>query len=96
MRLIKNATLVEFEPPRIREGEDLLVDGDSIKAVGKNLSADGADKVIDASGKLLLPGIVCSHNHYYSGLARGIMADIPPTPDFVSILKNLWWLLERA
>lgn len=96
MMLIKNATLVEFEPPRIREGEDVLIDGDSIKSVGKNLSGDGAERVIDASGKLLFPGIVCSHNHYYSGLARGILADIPPTPDFVSILKNLWWRLDRA
>ena len=41
MTLFKNATLVEFDPPRIREGADLLVDGDTIKQVSKNLSARG-------------------------------------------------------
>ena len=96
MTLFKNATLVEFDPPRIREGADLLVDGDTIKQVGKNLSVRGADKVIDLGGKLLFPGIVCSHNHFYSGLARGIMAEIGPTPDFVSVLKQLWWRLDRG
>ena len=95
MTLFTNATLVEFDPPRIREGEDVLVEGDSIIEVGRNLSREGAE-VVDLGGKLLFPGIVCSHNHFYSGLARGIMADIPPTPDFVSILKNLWWRLDRA
>ena len=43
-----------------------------------------------------MPGIVCSHNHFYSGLARGIMANIKPCPDFISTLKNLWWRLDRA
>jgi putative selenium metabolism protein SsnA len=98
MILFKDATLVEFDPPRVREGEDVLVDGDLIVEVGRNLSSPeaGAAQRIDASGKLLFPGIVCSHNHYYSGLSRGIMADIGPTPDFVSVLKNLWWRLDRA
>jgi cytosine/adenosine deaminase-related metal-dependent hydrolase len=43
-----------------------------------------------------MPGIVCAHNHFYSGLARGIMANIKPCPDFISTLKNLWWRLDRA
>jgi cytosine/adenosine deaminase-related metal-dependent hydrolase len=47
-------------------------------------------------GRLVMPGIVCSHNHFYSGLARGIMASIKPCPDFISTLKNLWWRLDRA
>ncbi|TVQ40852.1 MAG: putative aminohydrolase SsnA [Spirochaetaceae bacterium] len=59
-------------------------------AIGK------ADKVIDAGGRVVFPGIVCSHHHYYSGLARGITAAIGATPDFISILKNLWWRIDRA
>ncbi len=43
-----------------------------------------------------MPGIVCAHNHFYSGLSRGIMANIAPCPDFISTLKNLWWRLDRA
>ncbi|TVR93732.1 MAG: putative aminohydrolase SsnA [Spirochaetaceae bacterium] len=103
MILIKNATALEFDPPRIRKNIDILIEGSTIKAVGSNLGADSSlvsggepDKVIDAAGRLVYPGIVCSHNHYYSGLARGIMANIGPTPDFMSILKNLWWRMDRA
>ncbi|MFO8064048.1 MAG: putative aminohydrolase SsnA [Spirochaetota bacterium] len=96
MILFRNATLVEFDPPRIRRGEDVLVDGETIKSVGPGLSEAGVERVIDASGKLLFPGLVCSHSHYYSAFARGIMADIGPTPDFVSILKQLWWRVDQA
>ena len=106
MILIRNATGVEFDPPRVRENLDLLVDGSTIVAVGADAAqavtassrsgTDGTVRTIDASGRLLYPGIVDSHHHYYSGLARGIMATIGPTPDFMSILKNLWWRLDRA
>ena len=96
MILFKNATLVEFDPPRVREGYDLLVEDNTIKAVGESLSVQGVATVIDAEGKLIFPGLVCSHHHYYSGLARGMLVDIGPTPDFVSILKNLWWRMDRA
>ncbi|MBI9103135.1 MAG: putative aminohydrolase SsnA [Spirochaetales bacterium] len=98
MILIKNALALEFDPPRIREGMNILIENDRIKEVSSTaaLPAGEAGKTIDARGGLVFPGIVCSHNHYYSGLARGIMADIGPTPDFVSTLKNLWWRMDRA
>jgi putative selenium metabolism protein SsnA len=96
MILFTNASLVEFDPPRVRHNEDVLVEGDSILQTGKGLDTSGVEKTIDVSGKLLFPGIVCSHTHFYSGLSRGIMANIGSTPDFVSILKNLWWRLDRA
>ncbi len=96
MILFKNATLVDFDPPRVREGYDLLVDGAAIKEVGANISVEGGATVVDAGGKVIFPGLVCSHHHYYSGLARGMLVEIGPTPDFVSILKNLWWRMDRA
>lgn len=97
MLLLKNATAVQFEPALIKEGVDIVLDGDLIKEVGSDLSAKYPDATVkDMKGKLVMPGIVCSHNHFYSGLARGIMADIKPSPDFISILKNLWWRMDRA
>ncbi len=42
------------------------------------------------------PGLVCAHHHVYSGLARG-MPPPPATPtDFLSILEQVWWRLDRA
>jgi cytosine/adenosine deaminase-related metal-dependent hydrolase len=97
MILIKGATAVEFDPPRVREDVDILIDRNKIAAVGTGAgNTMAADEVIDGSGRIVFPGIVCSHHHIYSALSRGILASIGPTPDFMSILKNLWWRLDRA
>ncbi|MEH6533079.1 MAG: putative aminohydrolase SsnA [Photobacterium frigidiphilum] len=97
MLLLKNATAVQFEPAFIKEGVDIAIDGSTIKEVGANLSMKYPDAIVkEMHGKLVMPGLVCSHNHFYSGLARGVMADIKPSPDFISILKNLWWRMDRA
>ena len=97
MLIIKNATVVNFQPAEVHNGWDIVVDKDLIVAAGPG-AADGmnADEVWDVKGAIVHPGLVCSHNHFYSGLARGIMADIKPSPDFISTLKNLWWRLDRA
>ena len=41
---------------------DILVDGGKIVAVGKDLSADGAE-VIELAGKFVLPGLIDAHCH---------------------------------
>lgn len=42
------------------------------------------------------PGLVCSHNHFYSALARG-MPSPPRTPSgFLEILELVWWRLDLA
>ena len=41
-------------------------------------------------------GLVCSHHHLYSVLARGMPAP-PSTPDsFLSVLEQVWWRLDAA
>ncbi len=97
MLVLKNATVVEFCPASIRSGLDIVIDGSTIIAAGAG-AADTvkAGRELDLRGKIVTPGIVCSHNHFYSGLARGITAHIAPSPDFVSVLKNLWWRLDLA
>jgi len=42
---------------------DLLIDGERIVAVGRELSADGAE-IVDARGKLVMPGGVDPHTHF--------------------------------
>ena len=95
--VIRNVTAVEFDPPRVRENCDVVIEGDRIAAVGSGAGRNvAADETVDGGGRIAFPGIVCSHHHIYSALSRGILAPIGPTPDFVSILKNLWWRLDRA
>ncbi|MEG6584669.1 putative aminohydrolase SsnA [Dendrosporobacter sp. 1207_IL3150] len=97
MLILKNAMIVEFSPPAVRNGIDIVIEGTNIIEVSPGAAEKyKAETIIDLKGSLVMPGIVCSHNHFYSGLARGIMANIKPSPDFISILQNLWWRLDRA
>ena len=97
MILLKNATAVQMNPAFIKENVDIVIDGSLIKEVGVNLTEKYPNaQVKEMAGKIVMPGIVCSHNHFYSGLARGVLASIPPSPDFISILKNVWWRMDRA
>ncbi len=97
MIILKNAGIMQFQPSRVEHNMDIVIDGTTIKDIGSNIAANySADKVIDLNGNLVSPGIVCSHNHFYSGLARGIIANIKPSFNFYSVLQNLWWRLDRA
>ena len=97
MLILKNLTALQFEPATLLGDVQIAVDGTQIKEVGAGLAAKYPQaQVFDLKGKLVMPGLVCAHNHFYSGLARGIMANIKPCPDFISTLKNLWWRLDRA
>lgn len=97
MIILKNAIVIQFFPSQVISGVDVVIENEFIKEVGKNIAGKyKAEKIIDATNKIVAPGIVCAHNHFYSALARGILADIKPSTDFISILKNLWWRLDRA
>src|SRR5262249_45639844 len=56
---------------------DILIEGDSIVAVGANLSADGAQEIIDASGRLIVPGLINAHYHSHDVLCRGLFEELP-------------------
>ncbi len=57
-------------------GGDVLVEGDRIVQVGQRLAVDGAE-VIDATGKIVIPGFVDTHRHIWEGLLRNIGTDVP-------------------
>jgi 5-methylthioadenosine/S-adenosylhomocysteine deaminase len=56
---------------------DLLIEGDKILSIGPKLSLDGADEVIDASGRLIVPGLINAHYHSHDVLCRGLFEEMP-------------------
>jgi putative selenium metabolism protein SsnA len=77
----------------------VAVQGGAIVEVGPRtqlIGRYGDAERLDAAGKLVMPGLVNAHTHAYSALARGIVADIAPSRNFVEILEHLWWRLDRA
>ncbi|WP_034945067.1 putative aminohydrolase SsnA [Erwinia oleae] len=97
MLLLRNCTAVQFEPCRVEQDIDIVIEGEKIVDTGSNLAGRYPQAEIkDMRHRLVMPGLVCAHNHFYSGLSRGILAPIAPCPDFISTLKNLWWRLDRV
>ena len=91
--LIKDGTLVTAEGSKVA---DLLIDGEKIQQVGQNLQTMDID-VIDASGKLVLPGGVDPHVHldlpmfgtvssddHYTGTKAAAFGGTTTVIDFVS------------
>jgi putative selenium metabolism protein SsnA len=94
--LIHNGTILTFGTPcRVLEGQALLVEGGRIARIAPREAIPGPfDKVIDAKGQVLMPGLVNAHMHFYSTLVRGL-GKMAPSATFQEVLDNLWWRLDR-
>jgi 5-methylthioadenosine/S-adenosylhomocysteine deaminase len=53
---------------------DVLVEGKKILAVGPNLQGGGA-AVIDATGRVVMPGFIDTHHHQFETVLRSFLAD---------------------
>jgi len=88
--LIKDGLLLTMNPlDEIFRGSIYIEDG-LIKEVGT--CRETADKVIDARGRIVMPGFVQTHIHLCQVLFRGLADDM----DVVDWLKMRIWPLESA
>ncbi|MDN5343907.1 MAG: 5-methylthioadenosine/S-adenosylhomocysteine deaminase [Clostridia bacterium] len=87
--LIKNGLLITDADSPPRES-DLLVAEGKIAALAGNLEAARADKIIDARGKVIVPGFVQTHVHLCQALFRGSADDLT----LLTWLKERIWPLE--
>jgi imidazolonepropionase-like amidohydrolase len=72
--LIKNATILTVTKGTL-EGTDMLVQNGKITQLGKNLPAPAGARVVDASGKYVLPGIIDPHSHMMAdGINEGSLS----------------------
>ena len=51
--------------------------------------------LLDAAGRVITLPLVNFHEHFYSRLAKGLNIT-GPTDNFVHILENLWWKLDKT
>jgi putative selenium metabolism protein SsnA len=98
--LIKNGILVTMDSRRrILEGHGIAVGGGKIIEVNEVTSLEKkypSVEVIDAAGRIVMPGIICSHSHLYGMLLRGAPLNIEPPSDFTQILQRVWWPMDEA
>src|ERR1700683_4753179 len=86
--LFKDGTIVTMDSkvPNLSTG-DVLVDGDRIAAVGVNLQVDGAE-VIDATGSIVMPGLVDAHHHMWLGVMRRMLPDIDDLFAYIGVVAE--------
>jgi 5-methylthioadenosine/S-adenosylhomocysteine deaminase len=70
------------------EGGELLYRGDRIQAVGRNLYAT-ADEVVDATDKIVMPGLVNAHMHAWQTALRGIASEWMSSTYFRNMHVNI-------
>lgn len=80
--VLRNAALLLTMDPALGEGPlgavehaDVLMRGGAVAAVGRRLAVPAGTKVIDVSGRLLMPGFVDVHTHLWQSSMRGGCAD---------------------
>ncbi len=72
--LIKNGTILTVTQGKIPNGDILILDG-LIKKIGSVIQAPEGVRVVDATGKFIIPGILDSHTHIaLSGTNEGTNA----------------------
>lgn len=69
--LIKNCTLIPMEQSseKIITNIDILINNEKIEKIEKNIK-QSVDKIIDATGKIVMPGLINTHSHIGMSIFR--------------------------
>ncbi|MBS3815484.1 MAG: amidohydrolase family protein [Hadesarchaea archaeon] len=90
--LIKNGYVITMNPSREEYPEgDIAIDEGRITKISDDINQD-AEKVIDAKGKAIIPGLINAHSHLPMVLLRGFADDLP----LKEWLEDKIWPLESG
>lgn len=91
---IKNCTLISMDSRRekIEYNVDILIDENKIIKIGKNINDDLVDKCIDASNKVVMPGLINTHAHVPMSVFRETL-DGYNLQDWLS--KKIWPMEDK-
>ena len=70
--LIKNGKVLVFEQNDVKiKDYDVKIENNIIKKIAKDIKAEENEKVIDASSKVVMPGLINTHAHIAMSIFRG-------------------------
>jgi len=82
----------------VLEGHAVAIEGSRIQEIGGESELKQKYmqfEQFDGGGRLLMPGLINAHMHFYGTFARGLALQQAPS-NFHEILKLLWWKLDSA
>ena len=91
---IKNATLVSMADNRehVEKGIDILIEEDKIVKIEKNIKVNGEVKILDATNKVVMPGLINAHSHVAMSIFRETL-DGYNLQDWLT--KKIWPMEEK-
>jgi len=94
--ILDGGVIITFDSARpILEDMAILVEDGIIKQIAPlSTLAEVACERIDVQGKIIMPGLINAHHHFYSTLVTGL-GKAAPSKDFNQVLENLWWRLDK-
>lgn len=100
MLIIGNGRMVtrDEETPFYENGA-VAVDADRIVRTGETEELKAAypkAEFIDAKGGVIMPGLINTHEHIYSAMARGLSINGYNPKGFLDVLDGMWWTIDRA
>lgn len=98
--LIVNGTLLTFGAAHriIRDGAVRIQNGliSDVSTTSDLRARYAGEEELDAGGRLVMPGLICAHTHFYGLFSRGMGLRQEPPANFTQILERLWWCLDKA
>ena len=100
MKILGNGIVITLDDQRgvIQNGAVAYEHG-KIVAVGETAEIKAAyptAECTDVGGKVIMPGLVNTHTHIYSAMARGMfLNNAKASHNFQEVLENLWWEVDR-
>ena len=99
MLIIGNGKVLTRDPsmPYLADGA-VLCDGETIAALGGTAQLRAQyphAEYLDAHGGVIMPGLINTHTHIYSGLARGLSIRGYDPHTFYQVLDGMWWNIDR-
>ncbi len=90
--LIRDACTIvtQDDDNRILNNKSILISGNIIEKIGDVTETD-ADEIIDGRGKIVIPGLINTHHHFYQTLTRNLPSvQDAKLFDWLKYLYNVW------
>ena len=95
--LIKNVNIFDGKSEKLAIGQDVLIEANLIKKIGKGLKADKDADIIDGGGRTLMPGLIDMHTHLmFRYGARVMMTDFDAQAAGAAAMETLQLYMQMG